>query len=106
MYEGTLFRVIGNKINSESNMYLAMFRVVLWDILPCNQFTRQYIPEDNSEHRTRRRENLKSHISCNIKVTDTDSRSSFAILFEATGSIKKFTYGTNGDMMSCYVYCL
>jgi hypothetical protein len=27
-----------------------------------NNFTRQYIPEDNSEHRTRRRENLKSHI--------------------------------------------
>jgi hypothetical protein len=26
-------------------------------------FTRQYIPEDNSEHHTRRRENLKSHIS-------------------------------------------
>jgi hypothetical protein len=28
-----------------------------------NNFTRQYIPEDNSEHHTRRRENLKSHIS-------------------------------------------
>jgi hypothetical protein len=27
-----------------------------------NYFTRQYIPEDNSEHHTRRRENLKSHI--------------------------------------------
>jgi hypothetical protein len=27
-----------------------------------NYFTRQYIPEDNSEHRTRRRENLNSHI--------------------------------------------
>jgi len=26
-----------------------------------NYFTRQYIPEDNSEHHTRRRENLKSH---------------------------------------------
>jgi hypothetical protein len=25
-------------------------------------FTRQYIPEDNSEHHTRRRENLKSHL--------------------------------------------
>jgi hypothetical protein len=24
-----------------------------------NHFTRQYIPEDNSEHHTRRRENLK-----------------------------------------------
>jgi hypothetical protein len=27
-----------------------------------NYFTRQYIPEDNSEHHTRRRENLKSHM--------------------------------------------
>jgi hypothetical protein len=27
-----------------------------------NYFTRQYIPKDNSEHHTRRRENLKSHI--------------------------------------------
>jgi hypothetical protein len=31
-----------------------MFRIVFWDILPCkmivdNLFTRQYIPEDNSE---------------------------------------------------------
>jgi hypothetical protein len=26
-----------------------------------NHFTRQYIPEDNSEHHSRRRENLKSH---------------------------------------------
>jgi hypothetical protein len=26
-----------------------------------NYFTRQYIPEDNSEHHARRRENLKSH---------------------------------------------
>jgi hypothetical protein len=27
-----------------------------------NYFTRQYIPEDNSERHIRRRENLKSHI--------------------------------------------
>jgi hypothetical protein len=26
-----------------------------------NHFTRQYNPEDNSEHHTRRRENLKYH---------------------------------------------
>jgi hypothetical protein len=52
-----------------------MFRTVFWDVLLCkmmmeavrtsetsvdNYFTRQYIPEDNSEHHTRRRENLKS----------------------------------------------
>jgi hypothetical protein len=29
-----------------------------------NYFTRQYIPEDKSELRTRRRENLKSHKAC------------------------------------------
>jgi hypothetical protein len=31
------------------------------ETLDDNYFTRQYIPEDNSEHHTRRRENLKSH---------------------------------------------
>jgi hypothetical protein len=30
-----------------------------------NHFTRQYIPEDNSEHHTRRRENLKYHKAYN-----------------------------------------
>jgi len=32
-----------------------------------NHFTRQYNPEDSSEHHTRRRENLKSYTvnSCN-----------------------------------------
>jgi hypothetical protein len=53
------------------------FRIVFWDVLPSkiivdrrfrgmcylhhHYFTRQYIPEDNSELHTRRRENLKSH---------------------------------------------
>jgi hypothetical protein len=60
-------------------------RIVFWEVLPCkiitdrrfrgtcclhhqgdesvdNYFTRQYLPEDNSELHTRRRENLKSHI--------------------------------------------
>jgi hypothetical protein len=62
------------------------FIIVFWDVLPCkiivdrrfrgayctvrasetsveNYFTRQYIPEDNYEHHTRRSENLKSHVS-------------------------------------------
>jgi hypothetical protein len=35
----------------------SMIRIVFWDVLPCkiivdNYFTRQYIPEDNSEHQT------------------------------------------------------
>jgi hypothetical protein len=33
-----------------------------------NYFTRQYIPEDNSEHHTRRHENLKSHYPNLIKL--------------------------------------
>jgi hypothetical protein len=34
-----------------------------------NYFTRQYSPEDSSEHHTRRRENLKSHtVSEKLKV--------------------------------------
>jgi hypothetical protein len=35
-----------------------------------NHFTRHYIPEDNSEHHTSRRENLKSHKTkrvCKVK---------------------------------------
>jgi hypothetical protein len=68
-----------------------MFRIVFWAVLPCkmivddlslmieavqtfettadNHFIRQYIPEDNYEHYTRRRENLKSHIFRLISVT-------------------------------------
>jgi hypothetical protein len=55
------------------NNTMGMFRIVFWDSLmmeavhTCetsvdNHFTRQYIPEDNFEHHTRRRENLKSQI--------------------------------------------
>jgi hypothetical protein len=71
-----------------------MFRIVFWDVLPCkrivdrrfrgayclhhqqvvNSFTRQYIPEDNSEHHTRRRENLKSHI---MKIIYTINEETF-----------------------------
>jgi hypothetical protein len=34
-----------------------------------NYFTRQYIPEDNSELHTRRRENLKSHTILKLVVS-------------------------------------
>jgi hypothetical protein len=37
-----------------------------------NQFTRQYIPEDNSEHHTRRRENLKSHMIVGYLTSSAD----------------------------------
>jgi hypothetical protein len=88
-----------------------MFRVVFWDILPCkmivdrrfrgayclhhqvdNHFTQQYIPEDNSKHHTRRRENLKSHkrqqtlprtSCCNIVNGATEVSHSFIIHSQA-----------------------
>jgi hypothetical protein len=34
-----------------------------------NYFTRQYVPEDNSELHTRRRENLKSHNETCLRVS-------------------------------------
>jgi hypothetical protein len=77
---------------------LVKFRIVFWDVLPCkiivdrrssmmmeavrtsetsvgNYFTRQYIPEDNSELHTRRRENFKSHISEVFKQDDMSNSS-------------------------------
>jgi hypothetical protein len=58
-----------------------IFWIVFWDVLPPssgmmeaartsadNYFTRQYIPEDNSELHTRRRENLKSQYFCKNSV--------------------------------------
>jgi hypothetical protein len=43
------------------NCLLMMEAVRISEMSVDNYFTRQYIPEDNSEHHTRRRENLKSH---------------------------------------------
>jgi hypothetical protein len=43
------------------HQYLMMEAVRTFETSVDNHFTRQYIPEDNSEHHTRRRENLKSH---------------------------------------------
>jgi hypothetical protein len=34
-----------------------------------NYFTRQYIPKDNSELHTLRRENLKSHVSLQVSFS-------------------------------------
>jgi thiamine phosphate synthase YjbQ (UPF0047 family) len=47
-------------------------------------FTRQYIPEDNSEHHTRRRENLKSHMKTSV----------------VAGEIKKITTARSGVNIS------
>jgi hypothetical protein len=46
-----------------------------------NYFTRQYIPEDNSELHTRRRENLKSHILKTIRNLVTKSNSKLCVKF-------------------------
>jgi hypothetical protein len=35
-----------------------------------NHFTRQYNPEDSSEHHTRRRENFKSHIFAETEMAN------------------------------------
>jgi hypothetical protein len=45
-----------------------------------NCFTRQYIPEDNSELHTRRRENLKSHFFVDFQVPHTERRTDSALL--------------------------
>jgi NADH:ubiquinone oxidoreductase subunit E len=45
-----------------------------------NNFTRQYIPEDNSEHYTRRCENLKSHVYkvfCFYRLVETKRHGCF-----------------------------
>jgi hypothetical protein len=42
-----------------------------------NHFTRQYNPEDSSEHHTRRRENLKSHAMVNFLTLLLRSREVF-----------------------------
>jgi hypothetical protein len=87
--ENEVGRTCGTHGRGEESLQV-LFRVVLWDILPCKiildqrfrgAFCRQnqgthlwnvdrqsfytavgYIPKYNSEHHTRRRENLKSHI--------------------------------------------
>jgi hypothetical protein len=67
-----------------------MFRIVFWDVSSSlmmeavrasetsvdNHFTRQYIPEDNSEHHTLRRENLKSHMKVMFRIVFWDVSSS------------------------------
>jgi hypothetical protein len=40
--------------------------IKLYELIKNNYFTRQYNPEDNSEHHTRRRENLKCHTMKNM----------------------------------------
>jgi hypothetical protein len=48
-----------SELSSESSLMMEAVRTSETSV--DNHFIRQYIPEDNSEHHTRRRENLKSH---------------------------------------------
>jgi hypothetical protein len=45
-----------------------------------NYFTRQYIPEDKSELHTRRRENLKSHDTHVVYITNCSPMSRNSLL--------------------------
>jgi hypothetical protein len=67
---------------------------MLWDISHCgitvrwwvdNHFTRQYNPEDSSEHHTRHRENLKSH---RVIATLAAAFMLFSVQFSAQLSLK------------------
>jgi hypothetical protein len=51
-----------------------------------NHFTRQYNPEDSSEHHTRRRENLKSHKSlfCLTKLLSVEMVRNFEVMLGQT----------------------
>jgi hypothetical protein len=51
-----------------------------------NHFTRQYNPEDNSEHYTRRRENLKSHKEWPVH---SPYFSSLAFIYDERSKIKR-----------------
>jgi hypothetical protein len=46
-----------------------------------NHFTRQYIPEDNSEHHTRRREKLKSQY-CVLVVIQYQGQTRIPYLYQ------------------------
>jgi hypothetical protein len=53
-----------------------------------NHFTRQYIPEDNSEHHTRRRENLKAHDFTRVcDITDVYVRMSVVCIYTSKNSV-------------------
>jgi hypothetical protein len=54
-----------------------------------NHFTRQYNPEDSSEHHTRRRENLKSHNNRITHMLFPELRTNFIPAFLILKSIKQ-----------------
>jgi hypothetical protein len=52
-------RIVGKSMNNHSSLMMEAARTSETSV--DNYFTRQYIPQGNSELHTRRRENLKSH---------------------------------------------
>jgi hypothetical protein len=59
-----------------------------------NNFTRQYNPEDSSEHHTRRRENFKSHSVTNVYV-----RISHVPQFWSEFFLQKSVHDIRGNMV-------
>jgi hypothetical protein len=71
-------------LNVVQNCFLMMEAVRTFETSVDNYFTPQYIPENNSELHTRRRENLKSHM---LNVDSTGSGGEHSILsVDRTGS--------------------
>jgi hypothetical protein len=73
-----------------------------------NNFTRQYIPEDNSEHHTRRRENLKSHENFYGRILRSNlfqlQRLGLYSVRRNHNTIKKCDLEESGDTLFQWVY--
>jgi hypothetical protein len=59
-----------------------------------NHFTRQYNPEDSSEHHTRRRENLKSHTQYKVAPSFPPFLISYFLTF-SLNPILRFPFPSN-----------
>jgi hypothetical protein len=85
---------------------------ISWDVQSCllmmeavrtsetsvaKHFTRQYNPEDSSEHHTRRRENLKSHISWDVTFPGFKIRNYFIL----SSKWKSFPHPTH--ILACFM---
>jgi hypothetical protein len=63
-----------------------------------NHFTQQYNPEDSSEHHTRRRENLKSHIAKALFMQFyKQSISGYEIMYNISITGKKYIFTLRAD---------
>jgi hypothetical protein len=60
-----------------------------------NHFTRQYNPEDSSEHHTRRRENLKSHTLSHVSLHSTLSTSTNSWIITMASNVCAVLYIVN-----------